>query len=126
MFNQEKEKNVNLNNKEAETVIGLSVKVKGDFVCQGSMIIEGTVEGNLKTENDLYVGEKSKITADIKAKNAKISGFVQGNLDIDGFLELTSTAKIQGNVNVKSLSIAKGASLNGICTMSNQAAQTEK
>lgn len=125
MFKQEKEKNISISHKDAETIIGPSVKVKGDFNCQGSMIIEGIVEGNLKTENDLYIGEKSKIIADIKAKNAKISGAVNGNLEINGYLELTSTAKIIGNINVKSISIAKGAYFNGVCTML-ETAKTEK
>lgn len=103
--------------KEAETIIGPSVKIKGDFNCQGNIIVEGIVEGNIKTDNDLYVGEKAVITADVKAKNAKISGKIVGNIKIENYLEITSTANILGDVEIGNLSISKGAFLNGKCTM---------
>ena len=46
MFNKEN----NLEKfKDAETVIGSSIKVKGNFQGQGNIVIEGSVEGSLKT-----------------------------------------------------------------------------
>ena len=109
--------------KEAETIIGPSVKIKGDFNCHGNMIIEGEVEGNVNTEGDLYVGEKAKIKADVKAKNAKISGIIEGNININGYLDISHSAKITGNISMQNLSIAKGALVNGNCSMSQS---TEK
>lgn len=105
--------------KEAETIIGPSVKIKGEFHCQGNMIIDGIVEGNIKTEGDLYVGEKAVINADISSKNAKISGKIMGNLNISGYLEITSSAKITGDIDTLTLSIAKGAYINGNYKMNN-------
>ena len=35
--------------KDAETIIGASIKVKGNFQGQGNIIIEGSLEGSLKT-----------------------------------------------------------------------------
>ena len=52
MFN--KENNSDLI-KNAETIIGQSIKVKGNFHGQGNMIIEGSVEGSIKTNNFLLV-----------------------------------------------------------------------
>ena len=79
---------------EFETVIGPSVKVKGDFNAQGNIIVEGIVEGNLKTAGNLEVGEKAKVTANVEAREAKIGGEIRGNVKIKGFLEITATAKI--------------------------------
>ncbi|MCK4553681.1 polymer-forming cytoskeletal protein [Candidatus Parcubacteria bacterium] len=105
------------NFKKVETIIGSSVKVKGDFNSQGNIIIEGIVQGNLKTKGNLLVGDKAKITADIEAKEAKISGEIKGNVKIKEYLELTATAKIFGDVEASSLSVERGAILNGKCTM---------
>jgi len=113
MFNKQQNETM----REAETIIGLSVKVKGDFTCQGNMVVEGEVDGTLKTHGDLIVGDKAKISANIEAKNATISGEVNGNLKIKGYLELSSTAKINGDIDVQSISIIKGAILNGQCQM---------
>jgi len=102
---------------EFETVIGPSVKVKGDFNGQGNIIVEGVVEGNLKTNGSLEVGKTAKITANIEAKEAKVGGQVSGNVKIKGFLEVTATAKIFGDVETSGLSIERGAIFNGKCAM---------
>jgi len=122
MFNKDNNENI----KEAETVIGPSIKVKGNFHGQGNIIIEGEIEGSVKTDNYLLVGEKSIITASIKAKNAKINGKITGNIQIDEYLEIGPTAIITGDVNAKILSIAKGARLNGKCSMNGQEINIEK
>ena len=103
--------------KEIETVIGPSVKVEGNFRGQGNVIVEGVVHGSLKTDKDLTVGAGAKISANVTAANAKISGEVKGTVKIKGKLELTETAKIFGDVETEILSIAPGAILNGKCTM---------
>jgi cytoskeletal protein CcmA (bactofilin family) len=106
-----------ISNKDAETIIGASVKVEGNFVCEGDMIVDGEVKGKIATNGFLQVGGRSLIKADVKAGNGKISGEVRGNVKVDGYLELTASAKIYGDIDVQSLSIEKGAVLNGRCTM---------
>jgi cytoskeletal protein CcmA (bactofilin family) len=102
---------------EFETVIGPSVKVKGDFNAQGNIIVEGAVEGNLKTAGNLEVGEKARVTANVEARQAKIGGQVRGNVKIKGFLEITAAAKIFGDIEAASVSIERGATFNGKCLM---------
>lgn len=111
----EKDKGVNI--KEAETIIGPSVRVQGDFVGQGNLIVEGVIKGSVKTKGDLKVGEQAKINASVSAANAVISGEIKGNVKIRGDLELTAQAKIFGDVETKSICIARGAILNGNCKM---------
>jgi len=107
----------NVNTKDVETIIGSSVKVEGDFVCQGNMVIDGEVKGNVKTRGMLRIGEKAMIIASIGASSAKISGQVRGNVTVDDYLEITKSAKIFGDIEASRLSVAEGALLNGRCTM---------
>lgn len=109
MFNKDEK----ISPKEAETIIGPSVKVKGEFNGQGDIIVEGVLEGTLKTNNRLRIGEKAKIKANVEAKDASISGEVVGNIKIKGYLELTANAKIVGDVEATTLSVEKGAAING-------------
>lgn len=102
---------------EAETIVGPSVKVEGNFVSKGNIRVEGQVVGSIKTEKDLKVGEKAKITANISAVNAFIAGEIKGNVKARDRLEMASTAKIFGDVEAKTLIINAGAVLNGKCTM---------
>jgi len=115
MFNKD---NNEMSYKEAETIIGPSIKVKGNFHGQGNIIIEGVVEGSIKTSNFLLIGNKAKVTANVEAKEAKIGGEIHGNIKVDGYLEVAATAKIFGDIEANKLSIEKNAILNGNCRMS--------
>ncbi len=108
---------------EPETVIAASVKVEGDFQSQGNVLIEGVVEGSLKTERDLRVGERARISADVAAANATVAGEVRGNLIVSERLELEATARIFGDIRTKTLVVANGATLNGRLVMGAEAVE---
>lgn len=99
--------------KDAETIIGASIKVKGNFHGQGNIVVEGQLEGNLRTEANLFIGDKAKIAANIEANDAIINGEVKGSLKIHQYLVLGSTAKIIGDISYAEISIEKGATING-------------
>lgn len=102
---------------EAETIIGPSVKVEGDFIGEGNLIVDGIIKGRVQTAGNLKVGPKAIITASVNAANALISGEIQGDVAIETDLELTETARITGDISAQSICIARGAVLNGACTM---------
>lgn len=102
---------------EPETIIAVGVKVEGDFVSQGDVLIEGMVEGSLKTERDLRVGSKASISANVSAANATIAGEVKGNIKITERLELEPSARLYGDVNTKIFVVASGAHVNGTIVM---------
>jgi len=99
--------------KDAETIIGASIKVKGNFQGQGNIIIEGAVEGSLKTEANLFIGETAKVLANVESKDAIINGEVRGNVKAKNYLALGETAKIFGDIQYGEISVAKGAVING-------------
>ncbi|MEA3249578.1 MAG: polymer-forming cytoskeletal protein [Patescibacteria group bacterium] len=102
---------------EAETIISASVKVEGDFVSQGNVLIEGEVEGSMKTEKDLHVGEHARIAADVAAASATVAGEIRGNVDVSQRLQLEPTAKVYGDIKTRDLVIASGAVVNGRIVM---------
>ncbi len=99
--------------KDAETIIGASIKVKGNFYGEGNIVVEGQLEGNLKTDSNLFIGDKAMVVANIEANDAIINGEVRGTLKIHQYLALGPTAKIIGDVNYCDISIEKGAIING-------------
>lgn len=101
----------------AETIIGPSVKVEGDFSGEGNVIVEGVVMGSLTTQQNLSVAETAKITADVEAQNAFIAGEINGNLTIHEKLDIAATARVHGDIQAKILSITPGAILNGRCSV---------
>lgn len=103
-----------------ETIIGPTVKVEGNFVGSGDVIVEGQFVGSLKTDKSLRVGEGAKVKADIEAADVLLAGEIRGNVRATGSLELGPTAKLYGNVETPSLSVARGAILHGKCLMATK------
>lgn len=121
MFKQQQ-----INEKEIETIIGPSVKVKGNFQTKGSMQIDGQLEGTLKIEESLIIGEGAKIIASIKAKKISISGEVKGNISASESLTLSSGSKIEGDIETNEFSVASGAIINGKIKMDQSQKKIEK
>lgn len=113
--------------KDAETIIGASIKVKGNFHGQGNIVVEGQLEGSLKTEASLFIGDKAKIVANIEADDAIINGEIRGSLKIHQYLTLGPSAKIIGDISYSEISIEKGAIINGqVIYVSNNNKNTRK
>jgi cytoskeletal protein CcmA (bactofilin family) len=111
--------------KDLETVIGASVKVDGNFVGAGDVIVDGQVSGTLKTSKNLRVGETAKIKADVEAANILVAGEIRGHVKCAGKIELTPSGKIIGNVDTQTIVIAHGAVLHGKVTMAGHETPAE-
>ena len=105
----------------ADTVIAQGVRVEGEFVSEGNVIIEGEVHGSISTSSHLMVGTNAKIVADVKATTALVAGAVEGNMKIAGRLELKSSSRVVGDVTAEDLIIESGAVLNGRISMGQPA-----
>lgn len=100
-----------------ETVVGPSVHVEGDFNSEGSILVKGSVAGNVKTSQLLTVEEGAKISANVKAGEAVVAGEISGNVKVANGVELKATARVAGDISCKILSIEAGALVHGKVTM---------
>lgn len=101
----------------AETIISHGVRLDGDLVADGEVIIEGEVYGTLKTGSDLRIGEQAVVEANIEAGNAVISGTIRGNITVHGKLELYPSSQVTGDIVTDILAIGPGARVNGAISM---------
>jgi cytoskeletal protein CcmA (bactofilin family) len=98
---------------KVETVIGPTVVVKGTFVSQGSMRVDGVVEGSIEAKGNVIIGEGAKVVADITANHVSIAGMVKGNIAAAGRLEITSKGRVWGDIVAASLAVDEGGVLSG-------------
>lgn len=110
--------NEEMSSKGTETVIGPTVKVDGNFVGAGDVIVAGHVSGTMKTSKNLRVSEGAVIKADVEAANVWVGGEIRGHIKCAGKVELSPTAKVFGNVETQLIAVSHGAVLHGKVTMS--------
>lgn len=105
---------------QADTVIGVEVNVKGDIKNKGSIQINGTVEGEIKSDEDVTIGQTASVIGPTTAKNILVSGKVNGILTGNEKVEIDPTGSVNGDIKTKVLIIREGAVFNGNCSMSNE------
>lgn len=108
---------------EQETIIAQGVRVEGDFVSQGPVVIDGEVAGSVKTTQSLRVGDNARIEADVVAQSAIIAGQVFGKIQVQDRLELHERSVVQGDIEASVFSVAAGAQINGTVTMGEVASE---
>jgi len=99
------------------TLIGRGTEFKGTIDTQGSVRIEGLMEGQINAQGDIYVGEQSQVKADMIGKKIVVAGEVTGTIEAINGLEITSTGKVYGDVIGSQLVIAEGAIYKGKVNM---------
>jgi cytoskeletal protein CcmA (bactofilin family) len=97
----------------AETIVGTSVKLKGNLKSEGNITIDGSINGEVKTKGTVTIGPNANIIANVKAANVTVSGTVQGNIQATERLNITETGRVYGDVTANILSISAGAVFTG-------------
>jgi cytoskeletal protein CcmA (bactofilin family) len=105
-----------------DTIIGVNVSIKGNLFNKGSIQVNGIVEGEVKSEENVIVGENAHIKGPVIAKKVEVSGEIKGTVEALEKLEINPTGRIIGDINVRSLIIKEGAVFVGKSIMSAKGA----
>lgn len=91
-----------------DTVIGSSVKLKGNLTSDGDISIDGQMVGNIKSGGHVVIGVNAQITGDIKATSVAIGGKLQGNITSLDIVAITESGQVYGDIQSTRLEIAMG------------------
>ncbi len=103
------------------SIIGPGMTIIGDCETDGTVRIEGSVEGSVKAGKAVVIGKQGSVKGDIVTQDAVISGSVNGKLTAASRLELQATCRIDGEVHTRRMQLEEGAVLNGSVLMGPEA-----
>lgn len=98
-------------------LFGRDSDVNGRLRYGGPIQIEGTFRGAITTTETLTVGEHASIEADITCGSAVIQGTITGNVTAKNEVALQDGARVKGDITTPALSVAKGATFDGLSRM---------
>ena len=102
------------------SIIGPGMKVIGDCHTDGTIRVEGTVEGSVNAGKAVVIGKQGVVRGNVVTQDAVISGRVQGSLVAESRLELQATCQIEGEVRTRRMQLEEGAVLNGTVQMGDE------
>ncbi|CAA0217419.1 polymer-forming cytoskeletal protein [Tenacibaculum maritimum] len=98
-------------------IIGKNTKIIGDIISEGDFRLDGTLEGTIKTDGRVIIGNDGYIKGKVECANADIEGKFSGELIVSNTLSIKSNANITGDVIISKLSVEPGATFNATCSM---------
>jgi len=108
------------------SVLGPTLKFRGELSAQEDLIIQGSVEGSITHTQSLTVGTDGTMKGDIRARVIVVDGKVEGDLYATESVSIRATAKVKGNVFAPRVGIVEGAFFQGQIEMQPSGAAVQE
>ncbi len=95
------------------SIIGPGMRVLGDCFTEGTLRVEGSIEGTVSAGKAVVVGKDGVVLGDITTQDAVIGGRVVGTIIAESRLELQATCVIEGEVRARRIKLDEGGRVNG-------------
>src|SRR6185503_1955756 len=94
-------------------VIAAKTTVKGDLTGDEDVIVDGTIEGQVRITRELRVGPGGVVKAGVEAASIIVSGEIVGDCHATGRVEIQASGRVTGNIRAPKIVIAEGAMFRG-------------
>jgi cytoskeletal protein CcmA (bactofilin family) len=104
-------------------LLGIDTKFEGTIRFAGTLRIDGTVVGSIRSEagtgSVLIINQQATVTGDIVSDSVLISGRVEGDVHASERVEIFRSGLLKGDVYTADIMIEGGAEFQGYCHMAN-------
>lgn len=97
--------------------VGKGVTFRGAISYEGTVRIDGRVDGEIQTTGTLVIGEEAVITAKVEAGTVVSKGKITGDVVAKDRVKLMAPAVLSGSIKAPVFSMEEGVSFDGTCEM---------
>ena len=101
------------------SVVSAECYFQGTLNVQGSLRVDGTLEGSVDNARHVIVGDGGKIVGDVTAQIVVCGGAIEGNVCAE-MLEVLGKAAILGDIRAKKMIVEEGGRIDGRCTIGEE------
>jgi cytoskeletal protein CcmA (bactofilin family) len=91
--------------------------IRGELEFTSSFRLDGRVEGTIRSQSELVVGEGGAVDGEVEVARCLVGGEVRGVLRATERVVLNSTARVWADIHTPALVMENGALLEGKVTM---------
>jgi cytoskeletal protein CcmA (bactofilin family) len=106
-----------LGTKQPNTFIGKGSEFVGKLTFDGTVRIDGKVDGEIFSRGTLNVGPGADVSCKIQVDTVILSGTVRGNISAAKKIEMRAPGKLYGNIKTPTLMVEEGVIFEGNCKM---------
>jgi cytoskeletal protein CcmA (bactofilin family) len=97
--------------------------LEGELRFEASFRVDGKLTGIVRSEGDLIVGESGEVEGELYVGQIFVSGTVRGTIHASRKIQIAPNGKVFAELDTPSLVIEDGATFEGQCAMSRDAAR---
>ena len=99
------------------TVMGEKTRFTGKIDTSEPLLIQGQIDGEIKSSSEVEVGESGDVKASISARAIVIAGKVAGDCTAADRIEIRASGRLHGSIKAARIVIADGAEFKGTSQM---------
>jgi cytoskeletal protein CcmA (bactofilin family) len=97
---------------QSASIITPGTAIKGEIRCDGNILINGELEGNVMSRSEVVVGKSGRVMGEIQAQKLLVSGEFRGNFTGE-IIDIMPYGKVYGDVVVNNIVIEPNAVFEG-------------
>ncbi|MCG8460117.1 MAG: polymer-forming cytoskeletal protein [Holophagales bacterium] len=95
------------------THVAAGSEVEGEISGNAELLVEGKVEGQIRLESKVVIGQQGMVEGTIEAVTVEVAGHVKGDIIGRERVEILTSGKLEGDVDSPKVVIADGAFFKG-------------
>ena len=106
-------------------LLSSGVSIKGDVTFRTALVIDGEVDGTIKSTGSLTVGQHGRIRGEVRAGSVIVQGTVEGNVFASDRCALEAGATLRGDIEAPRLAVDENATFLGSAKISSKPSQAK-
>ncbi len=95
------------------SVIDDQLSISGDIHTEGTIRVDGRVEGTLHRADTLIIGAGGTVVGSVEAREVIVGGELVGTLTVSGRVEVQASATVQGDIHAAAVMLQEGGTVHG-------------
>jgi cytoskeletal protein CcmA (bactofilin family) len=95
------------------SVIDDQLSISGDINTEGTIRVDGRVEGTLHRADTLIIGAGGTVVGNVEAREVIVGGELSGTLTVSGRVEVQASATVQGDIHAAAVLLQEGGAVHG-------------
>ena len=108
------------------THIAPGTRIEGRLAGATELLIEGEVEGEIRVEASVMIGNEGVVQGPVTAQFVRVSGRVLGAIQAAERIEVAPSGSVEGDMSAPRVIIAEGAFFKGRVEMKGERAEKER
>jgi cytoskeletal protein CcmA (bactofilin family) len=95
------------------SVIDEHLVIAGDLSTDGTIRVDGRIEGNLHRTDTIIIAAGASVAGNIEAREVVVGGELSGNLVVSGRVEVQKTGVVRGDIRAAAVMLEEGGMVHG-------------